>query len=81
MLAAEREMWEAVCRTPVRFVVAGPRSFFTPRRMRRHPLLRRYFQPVRFFNEPHLSKSGRYGIALYRRKSDQPQADGTWCGF
>ena len=80
-IAAEREMWDRVCETPVRFVIGGPRSFFSPKRMRRHPLLRKYFKPVRFFNEPHLNKRGRYPIVLYRRIADSPDGDGAYCRF
>ena len=79
-IAAEREMWEKVCRTPVRFVVSGPSSFFTPERMRRHPLIRTFFRPAKLFNEPHLKMSGKYPIVLFRRVADSPDR-GRYCQF
>jgi hypothetical protein len=79
--ASERKMWLAVCATKVRFIVSGPRSFFTPKRMQRHPLVRKFFKPVRLFNEDKVNLSGRYPIMLLRRISDQPQADGSWCSY
>ncbi len=80
-IAAEREMWDRVCKTPVRFVVGGPRSFFSPGRMRNHPVIRKYFKPVRYYNEPHLNLRARYPVVLYRRVSEASAADGSYCRF
>ena len=80
-VAAEQEMWRAVCRTPVRFIIAGPRSFFTPRRMKNHPVARRYFKPDKLFNETQLSKNGKYPIVLFRRVADAPEGSGRYCSF
>ena len=80
-LAAEREMWDEVCRTPLRFIIAGPRSFFTPRRMKTHPVLRKHFRPVTWYNEPYTNSSGRYAIVLYWRVRDEPYPDGSYCGY
>lgn len=79
--AAEKEMWDAVCRTPLRFVIAAPRSFFTPQRMRNHPVLRKHFKPVTWFNDSFVNANGRYPVVLYRRTRDAPSAAGTWCGY
>jgi hypothetical protein len=80
-LAAERDLWRAACATPLRYVVAGPRSFFTPERMRNHPVIRAHFQPVKVFNEPELNMEGRYPIVLYRRVDDSPLKNGAYCGY
>ncbi len=78
---AERLFWKKVCSTRLRFIVAGPDSFFTPQRMMRHPLVRRHFRPELFANEPHLNMNGRYGIVLFRRVTESPLADGSWCSM
>ena len=78
-LVTEEEFWETVCRTPLRYVVASPRSFFSPRRMSRHPVIRRYFTLDRIFDVPTLKFSGRYPLVLFRRVADTPDEDGAWC--
>jgi hypothetical protein len=78
-LVTEEDFWAAVCRTPVRYIVTSPRSMFTPRRMSRHPVIRRYFKPDKLFDIPALKFSGRYPLVLFRRVADSPEDDGTWC--
>jgi len=78
-LVTEDEFWEAVCRTPLRYVVASPRSMFTPRRMSRHPVIRRYFEVDRVFDVPALKFSGRFPLVLFRRLADEPDEDGYYC--
>ena len=80
-VAAEQEMWRKVCATPVRFVIAGPASFFTPSHMATHPVIRRSFKPVGLFNEPWLTLDGKYPLVLYRRVSDAADAQGRYCTF
>ena len=80
-LATEEDLWEAVCRTPVRYVVASPRSFFTPRRMSRHPVIRDYFKFDKSFNVPALKFSGRYPLVLFRRVADAPDDEGCYCRY
>ena len=78
-LSTEADFWEAICRTPIRYVVASPRSMFTPRRMSRHPVIRRYFKPDKLFDIPTLKFSGRYPLVLFRRVADTPDDDGYYC--
>ncbi len=78
-LVTEEDFWEAVCRTPVRYIVTSPRSMFTPRRMSRHPVIRRYFKPDKLFDIPALKFSGRYPLVLFRRVADAPDDDGYYC--
>ncbi|MFH1531526.1 MAG: hypothetical protein ABIK09_12430, partial [Pseudomonadota bacterium] len=78
-LVTEEEFWEAVCHTPIRYVVASPRSMFTPQRLARHPVIRRYFKPEKLFDVPELTFSGRYPLVLFRRVADGPDDDGAWC--
>jgi hypothetical protein len=80
-MESERIFWEQVCRTKLRYIVAGPDSFFTPQRMMRHPLVRRHFQPELIANEPHLNMSGRYGIVLFRRVTEDPLPGEGWCSL
>ncbi len=78
-LVTEEEFWETVCRTPLRYVVASPRSMFSPKRMARHPVIRRYFKPDKIFDVPALKFSGRYPLVLFRRVADEPDDEGYYC--
>ena len=79
--AAWREMWDKACRTPLRFIVAAPKSAFQVSELSRNPLIRKYFRPVGLFNEPMLSQDGKYPIVLFERVNEKPDAAGRYCGF
>jgi len=49
--------------------------------MTQHPVARRFFKPVKLFNEPLLSKRGKYPILLFRRVEDEPDGNGRYCSF
>lgn len=79
--AAWREMWERACRTPLRFIVAAPKSAFQVSELSRNPLIRKYFRFVAVFNDDQWNLDGTYPIVLYQRIQDKPDAAGRYCGF
>ena len=74
----EADYWETICRDQVRFLVSTSRSFFTPRRMKGHPVVQRWFRPVKRFDDPQIRHGGVYPILLFERIQDQP-IDGRVC--
>lgn len=80
-LAGEAEMWADICRTPVRYIVASPRTFFDPKRMMNDPAVRRNFRPVRLFREHRLGLKGTTPVLLLERISQGADAQGNYCRF
>ena len=66
----ESEFWDRVCQDRLKFVVGTPTSFFASRRLRRHPTIRRWFRPVKVFEDPSLKYGRTWPITLYERKGD-----------
>lgn len=70
----EKAYWDAICGDHVRFIVSTPRSFFTPRRMEGHPVIKRGFRAVKRFDDPEIRHGGTYPILLYERTQEKPVA-------
>jgi hypothetical protein len=74
----EAQYWEAICQDSLRFLIATPRSFFTARRMGNHATVRRWFRPVKRFEDHQIRYGGIYPITLYERIQPAP-IDGRVC--
>lgn len=68
------ELWRRLCSDHLRYIVAAPRSLFTPDAMSRDPVARRNFKPARVFFDESLQHGGRFPVVLFSRDeaSDGP---------
>lgn len=67
-VVSRKEFWTRACKDKVRFIVAGPRSYFSPRSMRRRPTVRKHFRLVREFHDPHLKHWRSVRLQLWERR-------------
>ena len=63
----EADYWKRICEDNVRFLVAIPRSYFSPRKLQRLPTTRRWFRLAKQFNDKQLRYGGPFPILLYER--------------
>ena len=61
------EFWSRVCQDKLKFIVAGPRSWFSPRYMNRKPTVMKHFRLVREFDDPHLKHWRSVRLQLWQR--------------
>lgn len=79
-LLSPREFWDRACADRVRFVLAAPRSRFTEETMERDPTARRWFAPVRVFEDRALRHFRPERFVLYRRRDlAEPLPAGRVC--
>ena len=71
-IRTRRHFWDKVCSDNVRYIIAGPMSFFSPRVMHRKPTVARNFRLVKEWSDPHLKHWRTVTIQLWERKSHEP---------
>ncbi len=69
-LLSEADYWDAICADDVRFIVSAGRSYFTPQKLASLPTARRWFKPVKTFQDPQLTYGGLFPITLFERVGD-----------
>lgn len=72
-IRTRQEYWEKVCGDNVRYIVAGPMSFFAPRAMSRKPTVKQNFRLVKEWSEPRLKHWRTVTIQLWERISHDPE--------
>ncbi len=77
-ILSEDHYWDAICQDRVRFIVSTSRSFFTQRRMKNHSKIKRWFRPVKRFDDPEIRHGGTYPVLLFERTRELP-VDGRVC--
>ncbi len=78
-VVSEADFWNKVCQDKVKFIVAGPRSWFSPRYIARKPTIRKHFRLVREFHDPHLKHWRSVRLQLWQRI--QPYGRPTTCAW
>lgn len=66
-IVGRREFWEKICADRVRYIVAGPMSFFSPQVMRRKPNVARNFKMIKTFSDRHLNHWRTVTLELWER--------------
>lgn len=66
--AVTREsFWDRVCKDNIKFIVAGPRSFFSPSRMASKPTVAKHFRRVMVFEDTKLKHWQPVHLELWQR--------------
>jgi hypothetical protein len=71
--------WQTVCSQPLRYLVAVPGTFMSPRTLASNPVVQRWFRLDRVFHDPQLSHGQKVPIVLFRRVDPPPSPGGPWC--
>lgn len=66
-IISRKAFWKLACQDKVKFIVAGPKSWFSPRYMNRKPTVMKYFKLVREFDDPHLKHWRSVRLQLWQR--------------
>jgi hypothetical protein len=72
---AEEEFWRRVCHDRLRYIVAGPESWFTPADMRRRPTIARHFHLARTFIDTQLKHWDDVHLELWERNKQDPEGE------
>jgi len=67
-IVSREDYWTRVCADNVKYIVAGPMSFFSPRVMHRKPSVVRNFKLVQQWEDPHLKHWRTVKLQLWKRK-------------
>ncbi len=67
-VVSRKAFWTKACKDNVRFIVAGPRSYFSPASMPRRPTVVRHFRLVKEFRDPALKHWRSVTLQLWERK-------------
>lgn len=78
-MVSEKEFFDKICATPIKFIISTPQSFFEPERMKNHPVINRYFNEDRIFFDPYLKHFYNFPILLFKRRSEK--INGEYCKF
>jgi hypothetical protein len=71
--------WQTICAQPVRFLVAAPNTFMSPRALAANPVVRQWFEVDKVFVDRELTHSGKYPLVLFRRVAPPVSPTGPWC--
>ncbi len=71
--------WTIVCAQPVRFLVAAPNTFMSPRALAANPVVRQWFKVDKVFVDRELTHSGEYPLVLFKRVAPPVGPAGPWC--
>lgn len=69
-LLSNREFFEAICDTPVRFLVGAPRAYFGAAMLNSLPVVRSQFRYDRTFNDRSVLYKKDFPIVLFRRTTE-----------
>ena len=64
------EFWERACSDDLKFIIAGPRSYFSARAMRRRPTISRQFKLVEQYRDSRLKHWRDVTLELWERRPD-----------
>lgn len=67
-VVSRQDFWTKACKDRVKFIVAGPRSYFSPRSMPRRPTVTKHFRLVREFQDSHLKHWRPVTLQLWERR-------------
>lgn len=71
--------WNRVCDEKLRYIIAGPHAYFSPRGVRKMPTVVKHFRPVKQFSDPHLKHWRSVTIEVWERRT--PAGSGPACRF
>jgi hypothetical protein len=76
-MISEKDYFNRICSTRLRFIISAPMSYFDSKRMDEHPVIKKYFRKDMLFEDEQLKHFYKFPIQLYRRiDGTEPDANG-----